>query len=62
MNINNDEIWEIIKKLKEKYPDWRFGQLVTNVSYWAKGPYAGAVWDVTDEEWKKAAKDHLKNK
>jgi len=43
----------------DRYPAMRFGQLVYNVSSWAVGPKPSAVWDVTDEEWVKAAKETL---
>ena len=49
-----------LNKLKELHPNWRFGQLVENVSVWAKGPIKGATWEVTDEEWIYAAKNHIK--
>ena len=48
-----------LQELQKLYPDWRFGQLIANVSAWAKGPDAEAVWDVTDEELLRAAEEHL---
>ena len=49
-----------LQQLQKLYPEWRFGQLIANVSAWAKGPNAEAVWDVTDEELLRAAEDHLR--
>ena len=53
------QISEAIEKLHKQHPNWRFGQLVANVSFFAKGPIKSAVWDVEDEEFLKAAQDHL---
>lgn len=53
------QILTALQELHESYPSWRFGQLVANVSVFAKGPVTTAVWDVEDEEFLKAAQDHL---
>jgi hypothetical protein len=37
----------------------RFGQLLANLSYLAKGPTNEAMWDMEDEELLVAAKQHL---
>ncbi len=41
--------------LCERYPHWRFGQLVANVAGWADQE----VWDVEDEQLLRAARLHL---
>ncbi|MDK2593456.1 hypothetical protein [Pseudoalteromonas obscura] len=56
---NIETICKLLEGLSRKYPDMRFGQLVTNVSYWANGPTSSAAWDVTDEDWIAAAKGNL---
>ena len=48
-----------MSELSEMYPSMRFGQLVTNVAYWVKGPIASAAWDATDEELIEAAIKNL---
>ena len=53
------QILTAIQELHESHPSWRFGQLVANVSIFAKGPVNTAVWDVEDEEFLKAAQAHL---
>ena len=53
------QILTALQELHESYPSWRFGQLVANISFFAKGPIKSAVWDVEDEEFLKAAQDHL---
>jgi hypothetical protein len=45
-----------IKQLCERYPDWRFGQLVANVADWADQE----IWDVEDKQLLEAARQHLK--
>jgi len=53
------QILEAIAELHQQHPFWRFGQLVANVSFFAKGPTKSAVYDVEDEEFLRAAQDHL---
>src|SRR5207248_11007763 len=49
------ELMEVIAELCERYPDWRLGQLVENLSGWADQE----VWDVEDEQLLHAARLHL---
>ena len=53
------EILCALEAMCQRYPDWRFGQMVANISTWATGPKAEAVWDVEDEKFLKAMRDHL---
>lgn len=53
------QISECLEELSDLYPEMRFGQLVAFVAFIAKGPVTSAVWDVEDEEFLKAAKEHL---
>ncbi|HXE55832.1 MAG TPA: hypothetical protein VN541_22600 [Tepidisphaeraceae bacterium] len=41
------------------YPDWRIGQIISNVAFWARGPGSEAAWDIEDEEFLAAAEAHL---
>jgi hypothetical protein len=59
MKPEREELLRLIEKLSEMYPNMRFGQLVTNVAYWVKGPSKSAAWDATDEELIEAAKKNL---
>jgi inosine-uridine nucleoside N-ribohydrolase len=45
--------------MSERYPEWRFGQMVANVSFWAKGPTTQAIWDVEDQQFLEAITKHL---
>jgi hypothetical protein len=55
------EILRVLSELVEYCPDVRFGQLVANLSYIARGPHPEAVWDVEDDELLAAAKSHLQD-
>jgi hypothetical protein len=44
-----------VAELCERYPNWRFGQLVANVSGWADQE----IWDIDDEQFLEAARRHL---
>jgi hypothetical protein len=42
-------------ELCQRYPDWRFGQLISNVADWADHE----IWEVEDEQLLEAARLHL---
>ncbi|HYV38626.1 MAG TPA: hypothetical protein VE988_23275 [Gemmataceae bacterium] len=43
-----------ITELCQRYPNWRFGQLVANVAGWADQE----IWDVEDEQLLEAVRLH----
>jgi hypothetical protein len=49
------ELLAAIAELCQRYPHWRFGQLVANVAGWADQE----IWDVEDEQLLAAARLHL---
>ena len=53
------EILSVLADLSVYCPEVRFGQLLANLSYLAKGPTNEAIWDMEDEELLVAAKQHL---
>ena len=56
MNSNQRaDLLAAIAELARKYPDWRLGQLVSNVAGWADQD----IWDVEDEQLLEAARLHL---
>ena len=59
MPDQTQELLELLAKVQERYPHWRFGQLVCNVASWAGGDRPGDAWDVSDADLMKAARDHL---
>jgi len=54
-NQSRTDLLATIAELCQQYPNWRFGQLVANVSDWADQP----IWDVEDEKLLEAARQHL---
>jgi len=53
------EILRVLADLSGYCPDVRFGQLLANLSYLAKGPTNEAIWEMEDEELLVAAQQHL---
>jgi hypothetical protein len=46
-----------LAELERRYPDWRLGQLISNVAGWADKD----VWDVEDDQLLAAAEQHLQS-
>ena len=55
------QIAEVLEEIGRLNPSMRFGQLVVNISYMARGWTKSAPWDVEDEEFLKAAASYLEN-
>ena len=53
------DILNVLSELGDSCPEVRFGQLIANLSYLAKGPTNEAIWDVEDDELLAAARQHL---
>lgn len=53
------DLLAVLLQLSEEAPQVRFGQLVANLSYLARGPENESIWDVEDDELLDAAKRHL---
>jgi hypothetical protein len=62
MKSTRRELIEVLTEISELAPDFRFGQLVTNFSYAARGQTDSATWDVEDDELLEAAKEYLEVK
>lgn len=56
------QVSAVIQELAAVYPQWRIGQIVANVATWARGPQESATWEVTDEEFVRAAREHLQQR
>jgi len=56
------ELLKILQEISEVSPEVRFGQMIVNFSYFARGPENTSIWDVEDEELLEAAKDYLAHK
>jgi hypothetical protein len=48
-------LFQALAELCRRYPNWRFGQLVSNVSGWADAD----PWDIEDDQLLAAARAHL---
>jgi hypothetical protein len=62
MTAARQEILKLLETMSDRYPEWRFGQLVANVAGWAKQPTEpgdSGVWDVEDDEFLAAIQGHL---
>jgi hypothetical protein len=59
-NASRRELLRVLEQISE-HSDERLGQLVTNLSYLARGPAAESTWEATDEELLAAARKHLEN-
>ncbi len=56
-----EQIFEVLEEIGRLNPIMRFGQLVVNISYMARGWTKPAPWDVEDEEFLKAATSYLED-
>jgi hypothetical protein len=54
-NQSRADLLAVLTELGQRYPDWRFGQLVANVAGWADRE----IWDVEDEQLLAAGQLHL---
>ncbi len=59
MHPVRQEILQVFADLSTCCPEIRFGQLLANLAYLAKGPTNEAIWDMEDEELLLAARQHL---
>ena len=53
------EVLQVLAELSEVCPEVRFGQLIANLSYLARGLSNESIWDMEDEELLEAARKHL---
>ena len=53
------DLLNVLAELSEHSSSVRFGQLIANLSYLAKGPTNEAIWDAEDAELLAAAQRHL---
>jgi hypothetical protein len=54
--ITADELVGTIAELRALFPEWRLGQMISNLVTAAGRTEAGAIWDVEDEELLQAAR------
>jgi hypothetical protein len=56
------ELLEVLQELSDEFPDWRFGQMVTNLATLARGPEVESIWGAEDPEFIEAARQLLENR
>jgi hypothetical protein len=56
-----NELLRLIEEISEGYPEFRLGQLIANLAFWARGDESGAVWNVEDQELIAAAREQVRN-
>jgi hypothetical protein len=53
------EVLRALEELSQACPEYRFGQMIANLTMLARGDADGALWDMEDEELLTAARKHL---
>lgn len=52
---NREQLFDVLSQMLDRYPDFRFGQLVCNLADWGEQQ----VWDIEDDQLLEIARDHL---
>jgi hypothetical protein len=60
-DASHEELLDVLHELHLACPEVRFGQLIVNLSYLARGPAVESTWDMEDKELLAAAKKQLEN-
>jgi hypothetical protein len=55
MTERYEQLLNALSELHAHYPDWRFGQLISNVAGWADEN----VWDIEDDRLLTVINEHL---
>ena len=53
------EILRQLQHLSERAPELRFGQMIADLAFLAKGPWDQSLWDLEDEEFLEAIEQQL---
>jgi hypothetical protein len=56
-HIARSKLPDAVAELRRRYPEWRLGQLISNVAGWVDQN----VWDIEDEELLKTIEQHLQS-
>jgi len=51
----------LIEEMSEGYPEFRLGQRIANLAFWARGDQEGTIWNIEDEELIAAARGQISN-
>ena len=53
------ELFDVLRQVHALHPDWRFGQIITNLATLAGTTQPGHAYQVPDERLLKVARDYL---
>jgi hypothetical protein len=56
------ELFDALRQVHELHPDWRFGQIVTNLAAMAGTTAIGDAYQVPDERLLKVARDYVRQR
>jgi hypothetical protein len=59
INPVRQEILRHLERVSERAPEIRFGQLIADLAFLAKGPWDETLWDLEDEQLLAALQQHL---
>jgi hypothetical protein len=54
--VTTDELLDAISELRSRFPSWRMGQLMANLTMAAGLESADAIWDIEDDRLLAAAR------
>jgi len=57
-NDTRHDLLDVLDQLMKEHPSWRIGQIITNIAFLARQTET-AAWDVENEEFIQAARQHL---
>lgn len=59
MKNRRPELLSILQQVSDEFPDWRLGQMITNLATAARGAEVESIWDAEDSELIAAARELL---
>ncbi len=64
MNATRTQLLHALEEMSERYPEWRMGQMICNLTFFAKeepdpDSAAGNIWDIEDEELIITIREHF---
>ena len=51
INSQRQEVLRVLEELSEHCPEYRFGQMIANLAFLARGNSERAIWNLEDEEF-----------
>ena len=61
-NQTRVELFTVLEQLRDEFPEWRMGQMITNLAGLARGHQVESIWDAEDDELIEAARQMLEQK